>query len=208
MMIQWGLVKAVWRRVPALRIPKNATRSQPMNEGSAEGDVAEPSVIDEVTGNQSSTVNPPPISQKTTILTRLKSLLNTYKTFTHHPVFLPTLSISQLYLTVLSFGPVMISYLLLRGYSSILISIMRAIGVLSGLTATIATPKLVSHIGLVRTGLWCLWSEVACLVVVLGSFWMSGVVAAVMVFGGTCGSRFGLWGFDLVQMQIMQERLV
>ncbi|KAI8838939.1 Ferroporti-1 [Chytridium lagenaria] len=83
------------------------------------------------------------------------------------------------YFTSLGFSGVMITYLLDQGYSPLLLSIMRGLAVAAGLSATLSVPKLVSSIGLIRSGLW-------------------GVCGVVM-------SRWGLWTFDLVETQLLQE---
>ncbi|KAI9009761.1 Ferroporti-1 [Gaertneriomyces semiglobifer] len=127
----------------------------------------------------------------------------------HHHTFLSALAVAQVYLTVLSFGSPMIAYLLIQGYSSALLAAMRCVAVVVGLLATLAMPKIVARIGLIRTGLWAVWSEGLLLLPVVVSFWMpdGSLAEAFLMFGGTAASRFGLWIFDMAQMQIMQERV-
>ncbi|KAI8923645.1 Ferroporti-1 [Entophlyctis helioformis] len=135
------------------------------------------------------------------------SLSRTLAQIVRHPVFPTILAIAQLYFTVLSFGPVMISYLLNRGYSAPVLAALRGLSIMAGLTATVTTSPLIGRIGPVRTGLWAIWSQVLSLVPVIVSFWVpsSTAVNGILLFGGTTLSRWGLWTFDLSQMQIFQE---
>ncbi|KND02039.1 uncharacterized protein SPPG_02543 [Spizellomyces punctatus DAOM BR117] len=192
--LQWWLIWQVYRRVPALAIPKTARES---TEQRADSSAVGLTDVD------------PSVNHSSPVASSVRSCWDQWARFFRHPVFLSSLAIAQLYMTVLSFGPVMISYLLAQGYSSALLAGMRSIAVLAGISATIAMPRMVARIGLVRTGLWAIWSELWSLVPVVISFWMpvGGVAAGVMMFAGTTLSRFGLWTFDMTQMQIMQERV-
>ncbi|KAI8838940.1 hypothetical protein BC829DRAFT_404059 [Chytridium lagenaria] len=122
----------------------------------------------------------------------------------NHPIFLSSLAVSCLYFTSLSFSGVMITYLLDQGYTPSFLSVMRGLAVISGLSATITLPNLVSSIGLVRSGLWGIWSELALLVpmmaavVMLQFGWDGGNMGVtVALFAGVVVSRWGLWTFDL-----------
>ncbi|KAJ3034805.1 hypothetical protein HDV00_004628 [Rhizophlyctis rosea] len=193
--IEWGAYYIVYKRVPELHVPKTLPDTS--------NTTTTPNTP--LPAPTQTTVQPPSLPVR--LFTGFKSHIITYKTFTHHPLYLTTLSISLLYFTVLSFNSVMISYLLLESYSPALVSAMRFLAVLSGLSSTFAFSKMVARLGLVRTGLWSVWMEFGFLVPVVASFWVSDVKwKAVMMFGGVVGSRFGLWCFDLSQMQVVQER--
>ncbi|PVG00035.1 hypothetical protein CPB86DRAFT_730384 [Serendipita vermifera] len=138
------------------------------------------------------------------------------KEFITLPVFLSSLSISLVYLTTLSFDGIMISYLKAeRSFSDAFIAGMRGVAVVAGLVGTVAMPLLEKRLGLVRAGAWSLWSQILSLIPVVVSLYvgLGGHGSrgpgwnAVMLFGGMSLSRIGLWSFDLVQLQILQESL-
>ncbi|KAI9209440.1 Ferroporti-1 [Polychytrium aggregatum] len=130
--------------------------------------------------------------------------------FIRHPVFLSSLAISQLYFTVLSFGTTMVAYMLSQGYAPVTVALSRGLAVIMGLLATFLMPVIAKRIGNVNTGLWAIWTQAAFIGVALSSFvldwWgFDSVVVGSLLIGGTALSRIGLWTFDLVQTQIMQE---
>lgn len=90
----------------------------------------------------------------------------------------------------------MISYLKLVDYPDYLLGIMRAVAAGMGILATYLMPILVKRIGIVRTGLWSLWSEVLTLVPVVLAIALTGTLDrgtnSVLLFGGMALSRVGL----------------
>jgi iron-regulated transporter 1 len=71
----------------------------------------------------------------------------------HQSTLLPGLALALLYLSVLSLGSLMTSYLAWQGLSEATLSLFRAVGALSGLLATVVFPPL-QHcgVGLVGAG--------------------------------------------------------
>ncbi|KAF4421062.1 Solute carrier family 40 member 1 [Fusarium acutatum] len=88
-----------------------------------------------------------------------------------HPAFAPSFSIALLYCTVLSFGGVMVTYLLASGYTSAQIAAMRTVSVTLEVLATWIGPCLMKRIGPVRAGLWFLSWELGCLAIGVSIFW-------------------------------------
>ncbi|KAL9619837.1 MAG: hypothetical protein Q9160_005577 [Pyrenula sp. 1 TL-2023] len=130
----------------------------------------------------------------------------------HHPVFLPSISLSLLYLTVLSFSGQMITFLLSSGYNSFHVGIARTISTIFELSATWIAPRVMRWIGPVRGGLWFLAWQMAWLAGGLSWFFGEGeargsmrVFAASGLVGGVILSRVGLWGFDLCAQTIIQD---
>jgi solute carrier family 40 (iron-regulated transporter), member 1 len=129
----------------------------------------------------------------------------------HHPAFLPSFSLSLLYLTVLSFSGQMLTYLLASGYTALQAGAARTASSVFELTATWLAPRLVRRIGPVRGGIWSLtWQMV----------WLAGgaswfftdlhregreMLAATGLVVGVAVSRVGLWGFDLCAQNIVQD---
>ena len=128
-----------------------------------------------------------------------------------HSVFLPSVSLAILYLTVLSFSGQMIAYLVFSGYTSIHVGIARTISIVFELSATWIAPRVMKRIGAVRGGVWfLLWQML----------WLAGSVTwfimdennekhTILVTSGLVGgvvlSRVGLWGYDLCAQMIIQD---
>ncbi|KAI8143345.1 Ferroporti-1 [Fennellomyces sp. T-0311] len=125
--------------------------------------------------------------------------------YVRHDIFRPSLALSLLYLTVLSFGGIMVSYLKLEGYDDATLGILRAVAGVAGMGATYILPVLSRRIGIIRTGLWALWFEVACLVPVILSFVKSIPYGPFLLFGGMATSRIGLWLYDMAETILLQQ---
>ncbi|KAG8419449.1 hypothetical protein J3458_004313 [Metarhizium acridum] len=131
--------------------------------------------------------------------------------YVRHPAFLPSFSLSLLYLTVLSFSGQMVTYLMSVGYTPLHVGIARTGSTIVELSATWVAPQLIGRIGPIRGGLWSLNWQMACLAI--GVCWymvdvnkrasdafMSATVMAICV----AFSRLGLWGYDLCAQSIVQ----
>ncbi|KAG0328322.1 hypothetical protein BGZ99_005675 [Dissophora globulifera] len=129
--------------------------------------------------------------------------------YVRHKTFLATLSLAMLYMNVLSFGGTMTSYLVLIGYSSGLLGIMKAVAGIMGVAGTYAMPFMAKRIGNIRTGLWSIWQLALTLVLVVVALALSNslgfTATSVLVFGGMAASRLGLWIFDIAENLILQE---
>ncbi|KAI0720075.1 Ferroporti-1 [Cerioporus squamosus] len=149
------------------------------------------------------------------VYARLKEAALDWREFAQYPIFLSSLAISWLYLTVLSFDGTMLSYLKAHAYSDPFLAGMRGLNVVAGLAGTLAMPFLEKKLGLVRAGNWSIWSEVVCLLPVLIVLYVGapsdGTRApawnAALLFGGMMLSRIGLWAFDLCQLKELQLAL-
>ncbi|PWY67212.1 iron transporter [Aspergillus heteromorphus CBS 117.55] len=124
------------------------------------------------------------------------------------PVFLASFALSLLYLTVLSFGTTMVTYLLHTGFTPLQVSAMRIGAVAAELSGTWAAPYIMSRIGPIRSGLWFLNWQFGCLASAVAAFaYFDGQskVVAVSLIVGVALSRIGLWGFDLSVQFLVQE---
>jgi iron-regulated transporter 1 len=140
------------------------------------------------------------------------STLGVWLLYFKSPVFLASLSLSLLYLTVLSTGAQYQTYMLSIHYTAVGVSFIRVAAVISELSATCFSPLMIRHIGRVRAGLWSINWQAVSLSVGVGVFvWFntsptigsSALTVAIII------SRLGLWGFDLAVQDIVQEvRLV
>ncbi|KAF1733679.1 Solute carrier family 40 member 1 [Beauveria bassiana] len=132
-----------------------------------------------------------------------------------HPAFLPSFSLSLLYLTVLSFSGQFITFLLSMGFTPLHVGIARTGSTVIELSATWAAPRLMSYMGPVRGGIWSLSWQMICLTLGLGLFLRDGLgydashawtsVAGLIVCIAL--SRLGLWGYDLCAQTIVQEEV-
>jgi iron-regulated transporter 1 len=105
----------------------------------------------------------------------LRLQVRDWSEFTSMPVFLSSISVSLLYITVLScvFFPIpplsitlipfcrfdgnMLGYLKTQMFDDTLLATMRSICVLTGLFGTVVAPWLEARLGSVRAGSWCIW---------------------------------------------------
>lgn len=124
-----------------------------------------------------------------------------------HPTFLPSFSLSLLYLTVLTFGGQMVTYLLSVGFSSISIGLLRTLSTIFELSSTWLAPKAMHKIGAIRCGIWFLNWQIVWVVVAATMLWIEvpQEYAVLGLLAGTIASRVGLWGFDLSAQVIVQE---
>ncbi|KAJ7184737.1 Ferroporti-1 [Mycena filopes] len=136
--------------------------------------------------------------------------LKDWQEFIHLPVFLSSVSISLLYLTVLSFEGTMLGYLKTLEFRDDFLAEMRGLCVLTGLIGTLLTVPLERKLGSARAGSWSIWSMVVCLLPVMASFYIFGprnTLGAAFLFGGMALSRIGLWSFDLIETKQLQDAL-
>ena len=169
------------------------------------------------------TLSPPTYSPTQTnnslisyLLTQLKHILQPLSFYTHHPAFLPSLALSLLYFTVLSFSGQMITYLLsVRDtrpnnpptFSTTCIGLLRTLAAISEMLATWLAPAIMKRIGPTRTGLWAINWQATCAVGGITLFWFVSPtsMAALGLVLGVILSRVGLWGFDLSMQILIQE---
>ncbi|KAG9717368.1 putative Ferriportin iron efflux transporter, partial [Aureobasidium melanogenum] len=127
--------------------------------------------------------------------------------YIQHPAFLPSFSLSLLYLTVLTFGGQQIAYLLSVGLSSISIGLLRTLSTIFELSSTWLAPKAMHKIGAIRCGIWFLNWQIVWVVIAATMLWIEvpQKYAVLGLLAGTIASRVGLWGFDLSAQVIIQE---
>ncbi|KAG0027326.1 hypothetical protein BGZ81_005699 [Podila clonocystis] len=122
-------------------------------------------------------------------------------------VLVASMSYAVIYINMMSISGTMIGYLQWRGLSAGSIAFLKGICTASELLGTVLMPVLTRYIGLVRGGAWSIWLEVATLMPVLFSIYTDRLPIQVVIFVGMALSRVGVWSFDLVVTQIMQEHI-
>ncbi|CAI7585253.1 unnamed protein product [Penicillium glandicola] len=140
----------------------------------------------------------------------LSQSLAPWKEYIANPVFLASFALSLLYLTVLSFGATMVTYLLHAGFTSLQVSYMRIGSVVAELSGTWTAPVVMNRIGPIRSGLWFLNWQFICVAAAAVAFvaWdSSSQFVAGTLIAGVALSRAGLWGFDLSVQFLVQENV-
>jgi len=187
LLIEYFAIAHVYHMVPALR----SKELPPCNHG-----------------------NLSPSSQNVSVYRRLPSLCLTQVQdiceglahYFRHAAFLSSFALCLLYLTVLSFSGQMVTYLVSAGVTSIQIGALRTISTAVEISATWLAPMAMSRIGPMRSALWFINWQIACLLGAVASFWLidKTIVAASVLIGGMIASRVGLWGFDLCVQILVQ----
>lgn len=138
------------------------------------------------------------------------SIWKHFSEYFRNPMFAPSMALSLLYLTVLSFGPQMVEFLLFESYTPALVGILRGISVCFELSATVIAPWMMQKVGPLRSGLWFINLQAICLVAALVVSWnylgmQNSLWGTLPLIVGVTLSRLGLWGFDLsVQIQLQE----
>jgi iron-regulated transporter 1 len=131
------------------------------------------------------------------------------KAYMTSAAFLPSFSLSLLYLTVLSFSGQMTTYLLtFPTLTAPIVGGIRTIATVFELASTWIAPYLISRIGPTRAGIWCLSFQIACLSAGVSTFFYSAAASSLpgvyLLIISVALSRIGLYAFDLVAQLIIQ----
>lgn len=188
--IEYFAIADIYRMIPALQ----AARPSPtVNDDDPAGNIVQPD-----TDHRTHTL----------LLGQIHSIYTSLSTYYHHPAFLPSMSLSLLYLTVLSFSGQMITYLVAIGFTSTSIGFLRAAAMIFEISATFLAPILINKVGPLRAGLWSISWQLICTVAAISLFWTfrsPTLVPALGLVTGVILSRIGLWCFDLCLQIIIQE---
>jgi iron-regulated transporter 1 len=122
------------------------------------------------------------------------TLFEIVKVYYQHQAFLPSFALSLLYLTVLSFGGQMVTYLISAGYNSFYIALVRTLSVIFELSATWIAPRAMKRINPAKAGIWYFSWQMMWLGVAVSFFWAEpvSIAAASGLVAGTIVSRIGL----------------
>lgn len=138
--------------------------------------------------------------------------LSQLKAYSESHAFLPSFSLSLLYLTVLSFSGQMVTYLFTLQqphFTSIDIGILRTIATVLEISATFLAPVLINRLGAVRAGIWSLSWQCLFLTPGVFLFWVelnSPALTTCLLITSVIFSRICLWSFDLTaQLQVQNS---
>lgn len=139
---------------------------------------------------------------------------NSIPNYFQHSAFLPSISLSLHYFTVLSVSGQMITFLIAIGYTSFAVGAARGLSTIFELSATWIAPKVQKRIGAVRGAIWASTWQMVWLAGGLLWFFAKGdtlagnkLFAASGLVGAVVLSRVGLWSFDLCVQSIIQEEV-
>lgn len=140
-------------------------------------------------------------------LRRLSSELGIY--FEERPVCWAGVGLALLYLNALTFGNgIMTAYLLYRGMDLSSVGALRGVASAIGLCGTFVYHLSASRLSLEATGMWSISYQLTCLVLCILSLLTSVKRwAFILLVGGVCLSRIGLWVFDIAVTQMQQEQV-
>ncbi|KAH7115266.1 iron transporter [Dendryphion nanum] len=131
-----------------------------------------------------------------------------WEKYIRSPVFLPSLSNALLYLTVLSFGSQMVTYLIAAKFTTFQVGSLRMVSVVAELTGTWIAPVVMTHFGALLSGFYfLLWqaTSMSAAVMAIATQKSGSWPAAICLVVGVCLKRLGLWGFDLSVQFLVQE---
>ncbi|EXJ80972.1 hypothetical protein A1O3_07260 [Capronia epimyces CBS 606.96] len=201
--IEYLLIARVFHRIPALR--DRSRSGETTGTGTVTGE--------DQTELEISEQQPPSGSRFTARY--LAPIVGPLSTYVRQSAFLPSLALSVLYLTVLSFSGQMTTFLLglpEPRITSTMVGMLRTISTMVEISSTFIAPKIMSKIGPVRAGIWFLSWQTACSSVAVGLLWTgsssSPRTVLPLFIGGIILSRFGLWSFDLCAQLIIQESIL
>ncbi|KAF8641181.1 hypothetical protein AX17_000816 [Amanita inopinata Kibby_2008] len=187
--IEYYAIAKVYGEVPALHVPRKTLGLYTLASSPTEPSIPQ--------GNLSYVVS------------RIEFIAQSFFKYLNHPVFLPSMALSLLYFTVLSFSGQMVTYLLSVGFKATHIAVARIIAVAFEISATWLAPFAMSKVGPIRAGLWFINWQAIWVAIVSALFvgLESPILATSGLVGGVIVSRVGLWGFDLCAQVIIQEEV-
>jgi iron-regulated transporter 1 len=139
----------------------------------------------------------------------LSEWCKSFKIYMQQPVALAGIALALLFCNGLNFGNgIMTAHLLFSGMDLETIGIVRGVSSAIGLLGTCVYHLSIRHLSLKMTGMWSVTYQCSCLAVALLSvFTYSGTTSLVLLIGGVCASRIGLWVFDIAVTQMQQEQI-
>lgn len=121
---------------------------------------------------------------------------------------MPMLAYSFLYLTVLSFGSIMIVYLRYCGMTDHSIGIHSGISAMAGFVGSSFYPYFTNSLGIWTTGLYAILAQFTLVFSAAYAFiWVNNSTGMYIFIWCIIFSRVGLWIFDLSVNQLVQEKV-
>ena len=120
--------------------------------------------------------------------------------------------LSLLYMSCMTLGMLMTAYLKSIGMTEVALSVMRAGGAISGVSATVIHPIAHKRVrSLPRLGMFGVWQLQVCILIgalaTMPFFPIPTPLRIPVLCVAIVLSRYGLWSFDVATVQIFQERV-
>ncbi|RVX68592.1 hypothetical protein B0A52_07019 [Exophiala mesophila] len=197
-MVEYPFVAKVLRDSPSLSRPR-ALDTQPS---------------DETIRMESQTMLDTDQAENQQPVSTLSLVSKSIQSYTRSSAFLPSLALSLLYLTVLSFSGQMTTFLLAMPQpklTSATIGLLRTASTVAEISATFISPRVMTRIGPIRAGIWFLSWQALTLSPAALILWTDGIretrTAFIIFILAIISSRIGLWSFDLCAQFIIQESI-
>ena len=194
MILEYLLLKKVYKNVPLLALKQNLSIKHVKVENSINQDQEESVFINDVREVQTELtefkvktktsnikevcINKTARKDRKTffslIYNSFLSLKIGWKFFFNQPIALPCLGFSLLYLTVLGFGTITVSYAYSQCFSELLMGILTAAAALSGIIATLIYSPLRRKVGLIKAGFISAVSQTITLFFSMSSIFLDG----------------------------------
>ena len=189
MVLEYFLLKKIYQNVPSLATKQNlitvSNENDDQEESSFTKDIKESqtvfnelSVRTKTNNNKESFLNKSVNNDRESFFGKISNGVSMLKTgwnlFFIQPIALPCFGFSLLYLTVLGFGTITVSYAYSQCLSELLMGILTAAAALSGIIATLVYPPLRRKFGLIKSGIICAVSQTITLFLSLTSIFLDG----------------------------------
>lgn len=135
-----------------------------------------------------------------------KCLPPSLRVYLDQDISIAGISLSLLYLNVLTFGGIMTAYLVWRGMKLQTVGVWRGVSSAVGLMGTFVYHLSSKRMSQVDTGMWSIVYQFTCLSMSYAALFIEDYVTSmILLILGVCSSRIGLWVFDIAITQLMQE---
>nr|CAG4715533.1 unnamed protein product [Naegleria fowleri] len=140
-----------------------------------------------------------------------KVLYHGWKLYIQQKVLLSSLAFVLLFITVLTHGGLLLSYLKSHNVHSAVLGVFQALSAISGLSSTFLGPFMIRRYNVFKGGLISIYLQFSCLVVgvlfFIGFHFFTETFSFAVYLFLICVvlSRLGLYSFDLAEIQIMQQ---
>jgi solute carrier family 40 (iron-regulated transporter), member 1 len=188
LVVEYICTARIYRMLPALAFKKDLP-----------GQTKHPNKEQEQLGDQCAPV-------QRTKDSRWRYLPTSIQIYFDQPACMGGISLSLLYLNVLSFGGIMTAYLVWRGMRLDTVGVWRGVSSAVGLMGTFAYHFSAKRTSLVNTAMWSITYQFVCISLSYFSLFIDGYsLSLTLLIVGVCTSRIGLWVFDISITQLMQE---
>jgi iron-regulated transporter 1 len=149
---------------------------------------------------------PPTATRSSTWATSVLSMIRVYVT---HRVFLVSLGFSLLFLTCLQPGFLLTAFLTTQNVDDRFIALFRGSAAIVGIAATVVTPLVLDsrRLSIETAALGAVSLQLVCLLPCLATLFFSGTTSIIIFMLSVTASRFALYSFDLIEVQIMQTMI-